>query len=172
MPDRDRTGTVNVTGIVYGPQATLYFGSTRNLTIKGNAAQGISGALILADLVSGAYGAINVDASANGGQSTSDVRSVSLQSVSGIVPAMSLFSSAAARPSVSNATAGSAFTPAPIGASATTGIMVLPARTAAVGVAPANLLLDSAKGHSTTSALDELLSHLDDHNQLTDLLWA
>ena len=58
-------GTINLTGIVYAPKAELYFAGNKNVTVRGDANNGISAAIVVAALISSGNGAINVDTSAN-----------------------------------------------------------------------------------------------------------
>ena len=56
---------VNLTGVVYAPAAPVTISGTAKITIQGDAANGISGALIAADLNKSGDGTLTVDASAN-----------------------------------------------------------------------------------------------------------
>ncbi len=58
-------GGVNVTGEVYAPKVTLSFSSDRNFNVRGNAAAGIAGAVIINRLNSSGSGRMNVDAASH-----------------------------------------------------------------------------------------------------------
>ncbi len=57
--------TVNLTGVVYAPGAPVVAGGSSNVLIQGDAANGISGALIAYDLSKSGDGQLTVDASAD-----------------------------------------------------------------------------------------------------------
>ncbi|HTQ37661.1 MAG TPA: transglutaminase domain-containing protein [Pirellulales bacterium] len=136
-------GTFNLTGIVYAPKAKLYFAGNKNLTISGDSADDLSGALILADLITSANGAINIGSDS----------SASPQLVVAAVPlASSLNSTPTNSPATSTTTQS-------VGSSATTGIVYLPPETFnSSSSASKSLLLDGS--NSNFELLDELLSQL------------